>query len=93
MGQACGRVVQPGSAIFIIASVAGLTSGGPPQAAYSASEAGLISLARDLAVQWTGREGIRVTAVAPGCSPCGMTDRFPTDTWAASSARTRKPAR
>jgi NAD(P)-dependent dehydrogenase (short-subunit alcohol dehydrogenase family) len=26
----------------------------------------LIGLTRDLAVQWTGRKGIRVTAVAPG---------------------------
>ena len=77
MAQACGRVMQPGSAIINIASVAGLTSGGLPQAAYSASKAGLIGLTRDLAVQWTGRKGIRVTAVAPGYFPSGMTDQFP----------------
>src|SRR5439155_6949238 len=59
------------------ASVAALTSGGLPQAAYSASKAGLIGLTRDLAVQWTGRKGIRVTALAPGFFPSEMTDQFP----------------
>ncbi len=33
MAQACGRVMQPGSAIINIASVAALASGGLPQAA------------------------------------------------------------
>jgi NAD(P)-dependent dehydrogenase (short-subunit alcohol dehydrogenase family) len=77
MAQACGRVMQPGSAIVNIASVAGLMSGGLPQAAYSASKAGLIGLTRDLAVQWTGRKGIRVTALAPGFFASEMTDQFP----------------
>ena len=77
MAQACGRVMQPGSAIVNVASVAALTSGGLPQAAYSASKAGLIGLTRDLAVQWTGRKGIRVTALAPGYFPSEMTDQFP----------------
>jgi NAD(P)-dependent dehydrogenase (short-subunit alcohol dehydrogenase family) len=77
MAQACGRVMQPGSAIVSVASVAALTSGGLPQAAYSASKAGLIGLTRDLAVQWTGRKGIRVTALAPGYFPSEMTDQFP----------------
>jgi NAD(P)-dependent dehydrogenase (short-subunit alcohol dehydrogenase family) len=77
MAQACGRVMQPGSAIINIASVAALASGGLPQAAYSASKAGLIGLTRDLAVQWTGRKGIRVNALAPGFFPSEMTDQFP----------------
>src|SRR5690349_14620905 len=77
MAQACGRVMQPGSSIINVSSVAALTSGGLPQAAYSASKAGLIGLTRDLAVQWTGRKGIRVTAVAPGFFPPEMTDQFP----------------
>jgi NAD(P)-dependent dehydrogenase (short-subunit alcohol dehydrogenase family) len=34
-------------------------------------------VARDLAVQWTGRKGIRVTALAPGFFPSEMTDQFP----------------
>jgi NAD(P)-dependent dehydrogenase (short-subunit alcohol dehydrogenase family) len=77
MAQACGRVMQPGSAIVNVASVAALTSGGLPQAAYSASKAGLIGLTRDLSVQWTGRKGIRVNAVAPGFFPSEMTEQFP----------------
>ena len=66
MAQACGRVMQPGSSIINISSVLGLTTAGLPQAAYSASKAGLIGLTRDLAQQWTGRKGIRVNALAPG---------------------------
>ena len=77
MAQACGRVMEPGSAIVNIASVAAMSSGGLPQAAYSASKAGLVALTRDLAVQWTGRKGIRVTALAPGFFPSEMTDQFP----------------
>ena len=77
MAQACGRVMQPGSVIVNISSIVALTSGGLPQAAYSASKAGLIGLTRDLAVQWTGRKGIRVNALAPGFFPSEMTDQFP----------------
>ena len=77
MAQACGRVMQPGSAIINVASVIAMTSGGLPQAAYSASKAGMTGLTRDLAVQWTGRKGIRVNALAPGFFPSEMTDQFP----------------
>jgi NAD(P)-dependent dehydrogenase (short-subunit alcohol dehydrogenase family) len=77
MAQACGRAMRPGSAIVNVASVAALVSGGLPQAAYSSSKAGLIGLTRDLAVQWTGRKGIRVVALAPGFFPSEMTDQFP----------------
>src|ERR1700758_89811 len=77
MAQACGRVMKPGSSIINVASVVALTSGGLPQAAYSASKAGLTGLTRDLAVQWTGRKGIRVNALAPGFFPSEMTDQFP----------------
>jgi NAD(P)-dependent dehydrogenase (short-subunit alcohol dehydrogenase family) len=48
-----------------------------PQAAYSASKAGVTGLTRDLAAQWTGRKGIRVNALAPGFFPSEMTDQFP----------------
>jgi NAD(P)-dependent dehydrogenase (short-subunit alcohol dehydrogenase family) len=79
MAQACARVMQPGSSIVNIASVLGLTSAGMPQAAYSASKAGLIGLTRDLAQQWTGRKGIRVNALAPGYFESEMTDQFEGD--------------
>ncbi len=77
MAQACGRVMQPGSSIVNISSVLGLTTAGLPQAAYSASKAGLIGLTRDLAAQWTGRKGIRVNALAPGFFRSEMTDQYP----------------
>jgi NAD(P)-dependent dehydrogenase (short-subunit alcohol dehydrogenase family) len=77
MAQACGRVMQPGSSIVNVSSVAAFTSGPLPQAAYAATKAGLIGLTRDLAVQWTGRKGIRVNALAPGFFPSEMTDQLP----------------
>jgi NAD(P)-dependent dehydrogenase (short-subunit alcohol dehydrogenase family) len=77
MAQACGRVMQPGASIINIGSILGLTSGGLPQAAYSASKAAIIGLTRDLAQQWTGRKGIRVNALAPGFFATEMTDAYP----------------
>lgn len=49
--QACGRVMQPGSAIINISSILGLTTARLPQAAYSASKAAIMGLTRDLAQQ------------------------------------------
>src|ERR1700678_1538642 len=77
MAQACARVMQPGSSIINISSVLALTSMGLPQAAYTASKAGVIGLTRDLAQQWTGRKGIRVNAIAPGFFASEMTDTYP----------------
>ncbi|MFD4182380.1 SDR family NAD(P)-dependent oxidoreductase [Rhodococcus sp. NPDC058514] len=74
--QACGRVMQPGSAIVNISSILGLTTAGLPQAAYAASKAGLIGLTRDLAQQWGTRKGIRVNAIAPGFFKSEMTDSY-----------------
>src|SRR5579875_2630954 len=76
MAQACGRVMKPGSSIVNIGSVLGSTTAGLPQAAYSASKAGLIGLTRDLAQQWTGRKGIRVNLVAPGFFHTEMTEQY-----------------
>jgi NAD(P)-dependent dehydrogenase (short-subunit alcohol dehydrogenase family) len=47
-----------------------------PQAAYSASKAGVMGLTRDLAQQWSGRKGIRVNALAPGFFASEMTDEL-----------------
>ena len=77
MAQACGRVMGPGSSIINISSVLGITTGGLPQAAYSASKAGLNGLTRDLAGQWTGRKGIRVNSIAPGFFASEMTEQYP----------------
>lgn len=77
MAQACGRVMAPGSSIINISSVLGITTGGLPQAAYSASKAGLNGLTRDLAQQWMGRKGIRVNSIAPGFFASEMTETYP----------------
>ena len=66
MCQASAQVMGRGSSIVNISSVLGLSTARLPQAAYSASKAGIIGLTRDLAQQWSGRKGIRVNTVAPG---------------------------
>ena len=63
MAQACGRVMQPGSAIINISSILGITTAGLPQAAYASSKAGVIGLTRDLAQQWGSRKGIRLSLI------------------------------
>ena len=76
MAQAFARAAKDGGSIINISSVLGLRPGSIPQAGYSASKAGLIGLTRDLAMQWTGRKGIRVNAIAPGFFPTEMTDEM-----------------
>ena len=79
MAQAAAAHMQPGASIVNVSSVLGLVTGGLPQAAYSATKAGLLGLTRDLAAQWSTRKGIRVNAVAPGFFPSEMTDQYPPD--------------
>jgi NAD(P)-dependent dehydrogenase (short-subunit alcohol dehydrogenase family) len=67
----------PGSSILNISSILGITTGGLPQAAYSASKAGINGLTRDLAQQWMARKGIRVNSIAPGFFASEMTDTYP----------------
>jgi NAD(P)-dependent dehydrogenase (short-subunit alcohol dehydrogenase family) len=76
MAQAFGRAATRGGSIVNISSVIAYTTGGLPQAAYSASKAGLIGLTRDLAAQWTTRKGIRVNGIAPGFFSSEMTDQY-----------------
>ncbi|GAA4802639.1 SDR family NAD(P)-dependent oxidoreductase [Actinomycetospora chlora] len=76
MAQAAARHLPAGGAIVNVSSVLALTTAGLPQAAYSASKAGLLGLTRDLAQQWTGRKGIRVNALAPGFFTSEMTDSY-----------------
>jgi NAD(P)-dependent dehydrogenase (short-subunit alcohol dehydrogenase family) len=77
MAQAFGRAAKEGGSVINISSVLGLKASHVPQAAYSASKAALIGLTRDLAMQWTGRKGIRVNALAPGFFESEMTAQYP----------------
>ncbi|WP_331743386.1 glucose 1-dehydrogenase [Kitasatospora sp. NBC_01300] len=76
MAQAAGAVMLPGSSIVNVSSILALVTGGLPQAAYSASKAGILGLTRDLAQQWTPGRGIRVNALAPGLFTSPMTDGY-----------------
>jgi NAD(P)-dependent dehydrogenase (short-subunit alcohol dehydrogenase family) len=78
--QAFGRVAPRGSSIVNVSSVLGLRASMQPQAAYSASKAALLGLTRDLAMQWTGRKGIRVNTLCPGYFPTEMTAEMPDGT-------------
>jgi NAD(P)-dependent dehydrogenase (short-subunit alcohol dehydrogenase family) len=75
--QAAARAMDRGSSIVNVSSVLAVTTAGMPQAAYSASKAGLLGLTRDLAQQWTVRRGIRVNAVVPGFFASEMTAQYP----------------
>ncbi|MFZ3561302.1 SDR family NAD(P)-dependent oxidoreductase [Streptomyces sp. BH055] len=77
--QACAKVMKSGSSIVNVASTLGFITSYAPQAAYSASKAGLMGLTRDLSGQWAGRRGIRVNAVAPGYFASEMTAAVPED--------------
>jgi NAD(P)-dependent dehydrogenase (short-subunit alcohol dehydrogenase family) len=78
MAQSFARAATRGGTIVNISSVIAITTGGLPQAAYSASKAGLLGLTRDLAQQWTVRKGIRVNCIAPGFFASEMTDQYDT---------------
>ena len=72
MAQAAARVMAPGSSIVNVASVLALMKSYNPQAAYSASKAGLVGLTRGLAVELAPT--VLVNAVAPGPVDTPMMD-------------------
>ena len=77
MCQSVGPSMPRGAAIVNVSSVLALVSAGLPQAAYSASKAGLLGLTRDLATQWGSRRGIRINALCPGYFDSPMVDELP----------------
>lgn len=79
MAQACAAVMTQGGSIINISSVLAFTTAALPQAAYSASKAGLVGLTRDLAAQWGRDPGIRVNSLAPGFFETEMTESYPPD--------------
>jgi NAD(P)-dependent dehydrogenase (short-subunit alcohol dehydrogenase family) len=64
IGQACARVMAPGSAIVNIASVSGMR-GNVGRSAYGASKGGVVNLSQVMAVDLAER-GIRVNVISPG---------------------------
>ena len=65
-------LAKPGASVINVASLYGLVASLAPMAAYNATKGALISLTRQLAVQWGGR-GVRVNALAPGYFPTELT--------------------
>lgn len=97
----CIRAVAPhlgrGGAIVLVSSVNGLQAWGGES--YSSAKAGLVVLAKNLAVE-LGPAGVRINVVAPGpCGhPCGMTRAGPTGSprctrWAGWGSRRTSPRR
>jgi NAD(P)-dependent dehydrogenase (short-subunit alcohol dehydrogenase family) len=75
LSQLAGRAMlgQGAGSIVNIASILGFVAGSPiKQASYCASKGAILSLTRELAVQWAAR-GVRVNAIAPGYFPSELT--------------------
>ncbi|HEY8321381.1 MAG TPA: glucose 1-dehydrogenase [Candidatus Baltobacteraceae bacterium] len=66
---------QRAGAVVLVSSIVGL-SGNAGQAAYAASKAGLLGLAKSVAKE-LGSRNIRVNAVAPGLIETAMTGKMP----------------
>ena len=75
LSQLTGRhmIERRSGSIVQVASILGLVASTPiKQASYCASKGAVISLTRELGVQWA-RKGVRVNALAPGWFPSEMT--------------------
>lgn len=62
----------PAASVINVASMYGIVASSSPMAAYNATKATLINLARHLAAVW-GQDGVRVNALAPGYFPTELT--------------------
>jgi hypothetical protein len=84
LAQAAARAMPDGGSIVNIASQYGLVGVNAGIVAYVASKGGLVTLTRQLAVEWA-RSGVRVNAIAPGYFPTEMTvgifDSGTTERW------------
>ncbi len=68
---------RPGASMILMASLSGLR-GNARIEAYAMAKAGVIQLARNLAVQW-GPKGVRTNAIAPGLIDTVLADHFKAD--------------
>lgn len=66
---------RAGASLIFTSSFVGYTVGMPGVAAYAASKAGLIGLAKSLAAEF-GPRGVRVNALLPGGTHTDMADQF-----------------
>jgi NAD(P)-dependent dehydrogenase (short-subunit alcohol dehydrogenase family) len=65
-------LASPTASVINVASIYGVVASRAPMAAYNATKGAVISLTRELAVQW-GESGVRVNALAPGYFPTELT--------------------
>ncbi|MBJ7483765.1 SDR family NAD(P)-dependent oxidoreductase [Brevundimonas sp.] len=68
---------RPGASVILMASISGVR-GNAKIEAYAMAKAGVMQLARNLAVQW-GPRGVRTNAIAPGLIETGLADVFKAD--------------
>lgn len=73
--QAALPLLEPGSAVVLMSSVAAKSSSTPEAAAYGASKAGILALARAFA-HYLAPRGVRVNAICPGIIDTPMQARL-----------------